>query len=317
MKISFWAVGSAIVIIIIILSTYNYFDEGSNIIKVGYLQSDHHAALILASEESLFDKAKLKVHLVPFHSGEDVVEALVKGRIDMGYCGITPVTQAIAQGENLKIVAPVNLEGSGIVVRKGLNINNASDLKGKTVAIPSNSSMQYFLMQIYLKNHNVSSQDINYHQSEVPSMPFSLDEDNFQAYVAWEPFASAGKIYNYGSVLQYSENIWKDHPCCVIVSSNDFLKQNPEKVRAFLEVHENATTYINNNKKINSELMSKKIGLSPEMEEEGIKHIKYISVPDSNFIQNVLKIVQMQQKMGLIKKNLTASEIFDFNYLPS
>lgn len=316
MKISFWVAGLAVVTIILILSTYNYFDEGSNIIKVGYLQSDHHAALIFASEESMFEKANLKVHLVPFHSGEDVVEALAKGRIDIGYCGITPVTQAIARGKNLKILAPVNLEGSGIVVHKGNNINNASDLKGKTVAIPSNSSMQYFLLQIYLKNHNLSTPDVKYYQSEVPSMPFSLDEKNFQAYVAWEPFVSAGEIYNYGGVLQYSENIWKDHPCCVIVSSNDFLKKNPDKVRTFLEVHENSTNYIINNPEINSELMSKKIGLSPEMEEEGIKHIKYISVPDSNFIQNVLKIVQIQQNMGLINKNLTASQIFDFNYLP-
>jgi len=194
------------------------------------------------------------------------------------------VTQAIAQGKNLKILAPVNLEGSGIVVHKGNNINNASDLKGKTVAIPSNSSMQYFLLQIYLKNHNLSTPDVKYYQSEVPSMPFSLDEKNFQAYVAWEPFVSAGEIYNYGGVLQYSENIWKDHPCCVIVSSNDFLKKNPDKVRTFLEVHENSTNYIINNPEINSELMSKKIGLSPEMEEEGIKHIKYISVPSTKAI---------------------------------
>lgn len=316
MRISFWAAGLTIVTVILILSTYNYFEEGSNIIKVGYLQSDHHAALIFASEESMFDKANLKVHLVPFHSGEDVVEALAQGRIHIGYCGITPVTQAMAQGENLKIVAPVNLEGSGIVVHKGNNINNSGDLKGKTLAIPSNSSMQYFLLQIYLKNHNLSVQDVNYYQSEVSSMPFSMDEKNFQGYVAWEPFVSAGEVYDYGNVLQYSENIWKDHPCCVIVSSNDFLKKNPDKVRSFLEVHEKSTDYINNNPDINSELMSKKIGLSPEMEEEGIKHIKYISVPDSNFIQNVLKIVQMQQKLGLINKNLTASQIFDFNYLP-
>ncbi len=317
MKINFWTVGLIIVFLTIILSTYNYLDEGSNIIRVGYLPSDHHAALIVAQQESMFEEANLKVHLVPFHSGEDLVEAISKGKIDIGYCGITPVTRAISQGENLKIVAPVNLEGSGIVVRKDLNIMAANDLKGKTIAVPSNSSMQYFLLQIYLTNHNMSSRDVNYYKSEVPSMPFSLDEDSFQAYVAWEPFASAGEIYNYGNVLSYSENIWKDHPCCVIISDDDFIKENPDKLSRFLEVHHNATTFINKNPQTNSELMSKKIGLSLEMEKEGIKHIKYISIPDSNFIPNVLKIVQMQQKMGLINNNLSSDQLFDFSYLPN
>jgi len=202
-------------------------------------------------------------------------------------------------------------------VRKDLNIMGAKDLKGKTIGVPSNSSMQYFLLQIYLTNHNMSSHEVNYYKSEVPSMPFSLDEDSFQAYVAWEPFVSAGEIYNYGNVLSYSENIWKDHPCCVIISEGDFIKENPDKLSRFLEVHHNATTYINKNPQINSELMSKKIGLSLEMEKEGIKHIKYISIPDSNFIPNVLKIVQMQQKMGLINNNLSSDQLFDFSYLPN
>lgn len=317
MKINFWVVGLIIVFFTIVLSTYNYLDEGSNIIRVGYLPSDHHAALIVAQQESMFEKANLKVHLIPFHSGEDLIEAMSHGKIDMGYCGITPVTRAISKGEDMKIVAPVNLEGSGIVVRKGLNITTANDLKDKRIAIPSNSSMQFFLLQIYLSNHNMSSQDVKYFKSEVTSMPFNLDENSFQAYVAWEPFVSAGEIYNYGEVLSYSENIWKDHPCCVIISDENFIKQNPDKLRRFLEVHHNATDYINKNPTKNSELMSKKIGLSPEIEKEGIKHIDYISIPDSNFVPNVLKIVQMQQKLGLINNSLSSNQLFDFSYLPN
>ncbi len=43
---------------------------------------------------------------------------LPKKQIDIGFCGITPVTSAIDKNSSVKIVAAVNQEGSGIVVSK-------------------------------------------------------------------------------------------------------------------------------------------------------------------------------------------------------
>jgi NitT/TauT family transport system substrate-binding protein len=147
-------------------------------------------------------------------------------------------------------------------------------------------------------------------------MPLGLKDGSFDACVAWEPFVSMINAYDYGNVLIYSKNIWKDHPCCVVVTSDRFIKENPEKLRKFLKVHVQATQYIKAHPDDNAAILYKKMGTSLEIEKDGISKIEYLALPDSKFEQNVLKIVKIQQQMGYIKNNLSSSQIFDFNYLP-
>ncbi len=56
----------------------------------------------------MFKKEGLKVQLVPFRTGSELIDAANKNQIDVGYVGITPVTSAIDQNSSIKIVAAVN-----------------------------------------------------------------------------------------------------------------------------------------------------------------------------------------------------------------
>lgn len=315
MEKKLWIVGISIALIIISLATINYLHESPKIIKVGYLPSDHHAALIVANQENMFKEEGLNVQMVPFHSGSEIAEALNNGKIDMGYSGITPVTEAISKGADLKIVAPVNLEGSGIVTQKGEN--SAQSLINETVAIPSQGSMQDILLYMYLKKNNISNQEVKYINYEVPMMPLSLKEGTFNAYVAWEPFVSMSDVYGYGDVLVQSKDIWEDHPCCVIVTSDQFIEKKSDILRKFLKVHVDATNFIKTHPDTNILLMSEKMEDSTVVEKESISHIKYVSHPDPEFIKNVIEIIKIQKEMGYIKNNMSYSQIFNFNYLPA
>lgn len=315
MEKKLWIMGIILALAIISLATFHYLNESPKIIKVGYLPSDHHAALIVADQKGMFEKEGLNVQMVPFHSGVEIAEALSKGKIDMGYSGITPITAAISKGADLKIVAPVNLDGSGIVTQK--DENSAESLINETIAIPSKGSMQDILLYLYLKKNNISSQEVKYIPYEVPMMPLSLKEGTFNAYIAWEPFVSMSNMYGYGNVLVQSEDIWKDHPCCVVVTSDQFIEKKPEILRKFLKVHTEATNYIQTHPEANILLMSEKMEDSTTVEKESISHIKYVSHPDSKFIKNVIEIIKIQKEMGYIKNNISYYQIFDFNYLPS
>ncbi|HSO25769.1 MAG TPA: ABC transporter substrate-binding protein [Methanobacteriaceae archaeon] len=314
MKENFWIIGAIIAILIISFSTYNYLNESSEIIKVGYLPSDHHAALIVAQEMKMFEKQGLKVQLVPFNSGSDIAEALSLQKIDIAYSGITPITEAISNGDDLKIVAPVNLEGSGIVIQKENEISPKS-LINQTIAIPKKGSVQDVLLYIYLKNNNISNSEIYYYPSEVPMMPLGLKEGLFKAYVAWEPFVSLGNDYGYGNILVNSNDIWENHPCCVVVTSTDFINKNPVTLRKFLKVHVQSTEYINNHPEIAIISMAKKMENSEKVEKQAMSNIKYIALPNPEFIKNTLKMVKTQEEMKYINKNISYSQIFDFGYL--
>ncbi len=296
--------------------TYNYIITSQQTIVVGYLPSDHHAALFVANAKGMFEKEGLNVRLVPFRAGPDLIKAAKLGQIDIGYCGISPVTMAINNGTPLKIIAPVNEEGSGIVVGNNVDINSISDFKGKTIAIPQKNSVQDVLLNYLLVKNNIDKNEVNITESEVPFMPKSLFFKKFDAFVAWEPYVSSASMEGDGKVFLHSEDIWNNVPCCVVITTDNFAKNNPGSLRKFLNAHVEATDYINSHKNETALIVSKKLGTNITVEEEGLKHVQFIALPSKQFTADVFKFIAIQRQLGYIKSNSSNISYFDFSFLP-
>ena len=217
--------GIIILIIFLAYSTFNYIQTDENTINVGYLPSSHHSALFVADKLNMYSKSGLNVNLIPFRSGADVIEALEKGQIDVGYCGIAPTTVAISKGAKIKIVAPANTGGSGLVVPINSSKNISTDLIGKKVAIPNYGSVQDVILHELLFDNNITSSEVNLTTLDTPLMPSSLKNGKIDAFVAWEPYATEANMTSDGDVLLYSDEWWDNHPCCVIVARDDFIKE--------------------------------------------------------------------------------------------
>lgn len=314
-KISYILI-SCILIIAVLYGTYNFYTVSEKTVVVGYLHSNHHSALFVANAKNMFENEGIRVQLVPFRSGSEIVKAAESGKIDIGYCGITPVTMAIDDGIHVKIVGAVNQEGSGVVVGKNSNINNIADLKGKKIAIPQKGSVQDILLKEMLIKNNIRVDEVNITTSEVPYMPESLLFKKFDAFIAWEPYVSVASLDDNETALAYSKDIWQYHPCCVVITTDSFAKKEPDNLRKFLNVHTKATDYINNNREETALITSKKLGTDLEVEEEGLKHIEFVSIPTDEFIANVYKFIEYQKQLGYIKNNITSHQLFDFQYLP-
>ncbi|MDD3985192.1 MAG: ABC transporter substrate-binding protein [Methanobacterium sp.] len=146
-----------VLIILLVYGTYNFYTSTQETISVGYLPSNHDSALFVAKAGDYFQQADIKVQLVPFRTGSEIIDAANKNLIDLGYCEVTPVTDGISRNISIKIVAAVNQECSGIVVSKKDNITNISQLAGKSFFIPKNSGIQDVLFRILLRNNNIDN----------------------------------------------------------------------------------------------------------------------------------------------------------------
>lgn len=62
--------------------------------------------------------------------------------------------------------------------------------------------------------------------------------------VAWEPYCSQAIMSGNAHVLYWSDEIWPDHPCCVVVTSSAFAQSNPDVVKAFLKANSLANAWI-------------------------------------------------------------------------
>jgi len=308
--------GLIVLVILLVYGTYNYYTVTSETIVVGYLPSSHHSALFVADAKEMFEKEGLKVQMVPFRTGGEIVNAANKNQIDIGYCGITPITSAIDQNSTIKIVATVNEEGSGIVVSNSSNITNISDLQGKKILIPVIGGMQDVIFRDMLFQNNISSSDINITDMDVPLMQGALNSGKVDGFVAWEPYVTQAKLNGNDEILAYSNDIWPNHPCCVVVTTKKFMTQNPNDLRKFLKAHIEATQYINANHNETALIVSKKLGTNYDVELESLNHVKFIAVPTKEFNYNIMKLVDIQKKLGYVKNNLTLNQIVDYNYLP-
>ncbi|MCE5213351.1 MAG: ABC transporter substrate-binding protein [Methanobacterium sp.] len=310
---------SIILIVVFLFLVFGYyFTQSPNTdqdITVAYIPSDHEAAFMVGEAQNTYSKAGLNVKSVQMSSGSSVVSAAASGDIDIGYVGLVPALQGISTGVPIKIVAAVNLDGSGIVVEPDSNITSIPDLKGKKVASPGVTSMQQVLLLYELQKYNMTASDLDILSVNIFMIPDTLASDKVDAYIAYEPFVSLSPYRNMGRVLMYSEQIMPGHPCCVIIARQDFIDQHPQELQTFLDIHKNSTEYINNNRNETAYLISKEMTTNPELEQIALTHVVFVYKVDKAFQDNVMNFLKVEQELGVMKKNLTIEQIFDTRFL--
>ncbi|MDR0900757.1 MAG: ABC transporter substrate-binding protein [Methanobrevibacter sp.] len=304
-----------IAIIVIIIAAIGAFtllgnSSSDDTINIGYMPSDHHAALFIANSTGQFEEKGIKVNLVQFNNGGDIMTAAASGDIDIAYVGITPALSSIAKGVPIKVVSSVQSEGSGIVASKGSGISSIADLKGKSVATPGEASIQYMLLLYALEKEGLTKDDVSISAMKVVSMVDALRTNNIDAIVSYEPFVTIPLSEGIGTEIASSAEILPDHPCCVIVARDDFINNKGDTLKEILKIHENATNFVLENPEKTVELLPADIVPDAEAEKEALKNVKFSSGLDDAFINKVLDFMNIEIDMGLLKEALTKDQIF-------
>ena len=200
------------VIIIVITGIFAYtslFSNDDGVVKIGYLPSDHHAALFIADAQGQYEKNGIKTKLVHFNNGGDMMVAIASGDLDIAYVGITPALSSISRGVPAKVVSSVQNEGSGIVVDSKSNINSVSDLKGKKISTPGDSSIQYLLLVYALEKAGLKKEDVSISSMKVASMMDALRTSNIDGMCIFEPFVTMASEEGIGKEI--ASNPWFKH----------------------------------------------------------------------------------------------------------
>jgi len=235
---------------IIFLLSCGLREKGRDLVRLAYLQSDlHHLPAFVALEKGFYQQEGLSIEVSGiFKAGPELMSGFTSDSLDVAYVGLSPAIVAVAnKTAQVKVIAQVNKNGSAIVVRKDAPFKNIIDLKGKVFAIPGHSTIQDFLVRKALSNCKLNKNVINIITIKPPEMISVLSSKQIDAFIAWEPYPSMAITKNLGKVLIYSKDIWNDHPCCVLVVSTKFMKNNPSEVNSLLKAHLKSIKYIEEN----------------------------------------------------------------------
>ena len=297
------------VIAVAVIGGYFLMGGGSDTVTIGYLPSDHDAALFVADAQGKYAENGINTKLVQFNNGGDLMTAMASGDIDVGYVGITPVLSSIEKGVPVKVISAAQTEGSGIVVAKNSEINSVSDLAGKKIATPGEASIQHMLLSYYLKQNGMSINDLKVSAMKVPSMNDAIKTNNIDGMITFEPYVSIAE-QNGARVLVDSADILPNHPCCVVVASNKFIKDHPNETNTILEIHKNATDFINNNTNEAASLLPSDIVSDLEVEKKAISGFPFISGLNESFKDDVNDFMNLEVELGVLKKPISEDKIF-------
>ncbi len=271
---------SLILLILILLPFFSCTqpDKERTTVRLAYLQTDlHHLPAFVALDKGFYRQEGLTVEVSGiFRAGPELMSGFSAGSLDVGYVGLSPATVAFANKiAQVRIVSQINKNGSALIVKKDSPFNNLAALKGKTIAIPGHSTIQDFLLRKAIVNFNLKDIQINIITIKPPEMIGALNGNSIDAFISWEPYPSMSLTSKIGRVLMNSSDIWHDHPCCVMVVNNTFLKNNPSKVHALLNSHIKSINYINNNRMEAVSIGVKYTGMDSKTVEIALRNIQF------------------------------------------
>ncbi|MDO5831863.1 MAG: ABC transporter substrate-binding protein, partial [Methanobrevibacter sp.] len=250
-----------------------------------------------------------------FNNGGDLMTAMASGDVDVGYVGISPVLSSVSAGVPAKVISAAQTEGSGIVVTDDSGINSGSDLAGKTIATPGEASIQHVLLSLYLKQNGLSLDDINESAMKVPSINDALKTNNIPGAITFQPYVSIAEANDNIEELADSSEILPGHPCCVVVASEDFLKNHEDTAKDIVAIHEDATKFINDN--INNKTTDKVVELLPEdivtdpaVEAESLESFPFISGLDDSYKANVDAFQQLEVDLGILNETIPHEKLY-------
>lgn len=299
-----------VAVIIIAAGAYMFYsnqDDGT--VTIGYLPSDHDAALFIADAQDMYQKEGINTKLVQFNNGGDLMTAMASGEVDVGYVGITPVLSSIEKGVPVKVISGVQTEGSGIVVSNSSGITSVQDLEGKSIATLGEASIQYMLLKYYLNQNNIDIKDLKVSAMKVPSMNDALKSNQIDGMLTYEPFVTTA-VENGNTELVDSSEIIPGHPCCVVAASDDFLKEHPDEAKKIVEIHDNATKYVQENPDDSVSQLPKDIVANPDIEKKSLSGINFVSGLDDEYKQKVLDFMNIEVDLGVLKEKIPAEKIF-------
>jgi sulfonate transport system substrate-binding protein len=178
-------------------------------VRVGYINNVQSAVLVhlqtLAKEENL------EIELAPFTRYPDVQKALAVDSVDIGVIAPNGLPAAVAQGDrNVIAVMDLVYGGNSMVVRKGVQINEFADLKGKRIGL-AEGGISWMMFMMLLEQHKVPYTDIQaLNFSAATDAVNALKHGDMDVVDLWEPFVSQAVASGYGyatPVVNYRETV--------------------------------------------------------------------------------------------------------------
>ncbi|MCU0637400.1 MAG: ABC transporter substrate-binding protein [Methanothrix sp.] len=291
-------------------------------LRIGYQPSTHQIAEMVASEKGMW-KEDLKpfgineIKEIEFPTGVPEMQAMVAGVLDIAYVGSAPPISAISAGLPAKIVAAVNINGSDLLLRPGLDYAGPESLIDLSIGTFPPGSIQDTVMKKWLKDNGVNIDSVDIKAMDPGPAQSAIAAGAVDGVFLPHPAPSIIEMKGKGNVVVQSGEMWPNHACCCLVVTDKLIKEQPDLVEQIIRTHINATDYINAHPEEAAEIYSKrtKANLTEIMHSVENWDGHWVSDPHIQ-VSSTLEFARVNYEMNYskAKRMLTEDELFDTSF---
>jgi NitT/TauT family transport system substrate-binding protein len=290
-------------------------------LNIGYQPSTHQIAYMTAAEKGWW-KADLapygitKINEYQFPTGAPEMQAMLAGDLDVAYVGAAPVITALSQGLDAKIVAPVQINGSSLVLRNEYKYESPQDLKGLKIATFPPGTIQDTLLRNWLKENGLDPQkDVTVLGMTPGDAVTAISAKQVDAVFLPHPSPAVVEKEGNGRTIVQSGEMEANHSCCVLIVSGKLIREHPEIVEQIVKTHIKATEYNQEHVDEAAQIYSNKTTENLETVKKSLKEWDGKWITNPALIENsAVNYSKVQYTLGYIPKSLTKEEIFDTSF---
>lgn len=286
-------------------------------IKIGTNRAIGASAIYVAEELGYFDDINAKVEVVDFSDGTAIMEAMAAGELDMCVVGAMPVAVWNAKGLDVRILEGVNNGGHVILTRSDTGIESVSDLKGKSLTVPSPGTVTDVLLKGFiLPDAGITEDSITAITGIAPAdMANAMMLNQVDAIMTWEPFASVAEasydnvavVYDCASEWQEKYNSDYAYPVNVLAVNGAFIDNHFELVQSVTNSVNKAIDYIDTDVSAN-----KTIASILDIDENIVANAMKRSMVSSDLDKDaVMQFMEKSKELGYIEKIPEKEKLFD------
>jgi NitT/TauT family transport system substrate-binding protein len=204
-------------------------------LQLNWTAGGPNAGFAAALAEGYYKQAGLDVTITQGNGSGNTAQLVAAGRAQLAYADAVAVSQLIAKGAPMKVVATIYQSNPNEVdALKKAGIKSLKDLVGKKVGIPAGSS-QATMLPLLLKANNLRESDLTLMNMPLQSMVPALLQGQVDAIL--------GSVDSYRIQLEaqgadLNTYLFADYGVPTvstsIFASNSFIKDNPDALRKFV-----------------------------------------------------------------------------------
>lgn len=304
--------------------------EGKTTVNVGYKPSIITTPYLIGIEKGFFADEGLNINLVRYKGSGMVIGALNSNTVDVSSGSVsTNRFNAFSKGLKIHIIADLAQGLPSLMIRKDLwdtgTIRDLSDLRDKNIVVSRPGSGSYYVLATLLDNTGIDiEKDVNLKYISQKDLLAAFQSKSIDAAITYEPYAAYIKKEELAVPF---EDIGKYFPeggyqIAVLFSSERFMKEKPEVLRAFLRGYVRSLKFLQKVNDKNSKERAEIFDIIQkylDFDRDILNKINWYHV-DPDGIPNTKSIEEMRNffySEGLLEKKLNLDEFIDLTFLPA